>query len=109
MDYRWDLFEKLCKMRKRFSQVAKVLLDQTCGDNGPGGDGGLTQRFAVASQWNREITRMIMREQKISVGDDLTSTFANPSLKIKKKILRLLEEAIDYERQWLKIIDRRVK
>jgi hypothetical protein len=50
-----------------------------------------------------------MKEQKISVGDDLVATFANQSLKTKKKILRLLEERIDHERQWLKIIDRRVK
>jgi hypothetical protein len=47
MDYRHDLFEKLCMMRKQFSQVPKALLDQTCGDDGSGGDGGLTQRFAV--------------------------------------------------------------
>ncbi len=67
MDYRADLFEKLCMMRKQFSQVPKALLDQTCGDNGPGGDGGLTHRFAVASQWNREITRMIMKEQKFQL------------------------------------------
>ena len=109
MDYRHDLFEKLCMMRKQFSQVPKALLDQTCGDDGSGGDGGLTQRFAIASQWNPQITRMIMKEQKISVGDDLVATFANQSLKTKKKILRLLEERIEYERQWLKIIDRRVK
>jgi hypothetical protein len=99
------LLRELCKMRNKFKQGVKVFLDQVCegGENGGGGD-GLDSEFEKIKPWSKpSTTRFIFESAGVKPDGDLTKKFQSLSMKMKKKILRMLEEEIQKQtdlHQW---------